>query len=73
MHSLATSFLLTRSYSLRKDNLPMNHKVILAMLCITALAITAMATHTNGVILGAAIAAIAGLGGFAFKKITKKE
>ncbi len=51
----------------------MNHKVILAMLCITTLAITAMATGTNGVILGATIAAIAGLGGFAFKKITKKE
>ena len=50
----------------------MNHKVILAMLCITTLAIVAMVTHTNGVVLGAALAAIAGLGGFAFKKITKK-
>ncbi len=42
------------------------------MLCITALEVTAMATGTDGVLLGAAIAAIAGLGGFAIQKKTKK-
>lgn len=42
----------------------MNYKVIVAIAAITLLEIVALITHTNGVLLGAAIAAIAGLGGF---------
>lgn len=37
---------------------------LVAILCITILEGIALLTHTDGVLLGAAIAAIAGLGGF---------
>lgn len=47
----------------------MPYKTIVAMLCITALAITAMLLNINGAILATAVGCVAGLGGyFAGKK-----
>jgi len=41
-----------------------NYKFLVAILAITIIESIALLTHTDGVMLGAAIAAIAGLGGF---------
>lgn len=42
----------------------MKDKIIVAMLCITALQLTALIMQVNGALFGLAITVIAGLGGF---------
>lgn len=48
----------------------MNPSTILAIICITALEIIALANGINGALLAGSIAIIAGLGGYAIKKKT---
>lgn len=48
-------------------------KTIVAIICITTLEATAMGYGVNGVSLAAAIAAIAGLGGFAIGQARAKK
>lgn len=51
----------------------MNIATILAILCITALEIVAIANDINGALLAGSIAIIAGLAGYAVKRKVKKE
>lgn len=54
-------------------NHPIFTKSVIAMLCITALAITALLTGHNTVVIVSSTAAIAGLGGFIAGKATKPK
>lgn len=51
----------------------MNVATILAILCITALEIVAIANDINGALLAGSVAVIAGLGGYAVKRKVKPE
>lgn len=51
----------------------MNVATIIAILCITALEIIALANNVNGAILAGSVAIIAGLGGFTAGKKTKPK
>jgi len=51
----------------------MNITSIIAILCITALEIVAIANNINGALLAGAIAVIAGLGGYAVRRKAKPE
>lgn len=47
-------------------------KAIVSMLCITALASIALLKGMDGLLLAGAVSALAGLGGFAVGRTTKK-
>lgn len=49
----------------------MPNKTIVAIICLTAIEITALIMGINGALLGLALAAISGLGGFAIGKAKK--
>lgn len=49
----------------------MPNKTIVAMACVTAIIITCLFRGINGTIVGAGVAAIAGLGGYAIGKVKK--
>ena len=51
----------------------MNIATILAILCITALEIVAIANNIDGALLAGSIAVIAGLGGYAVKRKVKPQ
>lgn len=51
----------------------MNVASIVAILCITALEIVAIANDINGALLAGSVAVIAGLGGYAVKRKVKPE
>lgn len=51
----------------------MNITSIIAILCITALEIVAIANNINGALLAGSIAIIAGLGGYAVKRKVKPQ
>ncbi|GAG55071.1 unnamed protein product [marine sediment metagenome] len=49
----------------------MPNKTLFAIGCITAIIITCIIKDINGAIVGAGVAAVAGLGGYAIGKIKK--
>lgn len=51
----------------------MNFKIILAITAIFILEFTALIVSVDGYLLGAAIAAIAGLGGWSFGRYRRKK
>jgi len=51
----------------------LNPTVIVAILCITALEVVALAQGVDGAVFGVVIAAIAGLGGYEIKVLRDKR